>query len=88
MGVPRSRGALGGLQKLKDIRHDGYQSYSDFSPENESKVATSLRFQRRFPKGSPWGSQNEEYLIIFATMKYNEIRQDTTRYEIQGNAKN
>ena len=40
MGVPRSRGALGGLQKLKDIRHDGYQSYSDFSPENKSKVAT------------------------------------------------
>ena len=59
MGVPRSRGALGGLQKL-DIGHDGYQFYTDFSPENESRVATSLRFQRRLPQGSPSGSHFKE----------------------------
>ena len=74
MGVPRSRGALGGLQKLKDIRHDGYQSYSDFSPENESKVATSLRFQRRFPQGSPWGSQDPGSLFLEVFKELNDTR--------------
>ena len=74
MGVPRSRGALGGLQKLKDIRHDGYQSYSDFSPENESKVATSLRFQRRFPQGSPWGSQDPGSLFLEVFKELNATR--------------
>ena len=51
MGVPRSRGALGGLQKLKDIGHDGYQFYTDFSPENESRVATSFKISKKAPTG-------------------------------------
>jgi hypothetical protein len=39
-----------------DIRHVGYQFYSVFCTENESRVATSLRFQIRLPWGGPWVS--------------------------------
>ena len=59
-GRPKVQRGLGGLHQLKDIGHDGYQFYTDFSPENESRVATSLRFQRRLPQGSPWGSHFKE----------------------------
>ena len=39
-----------------DIRHVGYQFYSVFCTENESRVATFLRFRIRLPWGGPWAS--------------------------------
>ena len=59
---------LEGLQIINDIRHVGYQFYSVFSTENESRVDTYLRFQIRLPQGGPWGSRvplgrSPKYLI-------------------------
>jgi hypothetical protein len=40
-----------------DIRHVGYQLYSDFSTENKYRVKAALKFQIRLPQGDPWGSR-------------------------------
>ena len=44
-------------KESNDIRHVGYQFYSVFSTENESRVDIYLRFQIRLTQGGPWGSQ-------------------------------
>ena len=41
----------------KNRRHIGYQFYSVFSTENESRVDIYLRIQIRLPQGGPWGSR-------------------------------
>ena len=38
-------------KESNDIRHVGYQFYSVFSTENESRVDIYLRFQIRLPQG-------------------------------------
>jgi hypothetical protein len=43
-------------KEFNDITLVGYQFYSVFSTENESRVDTYLRFQIRLPQGGPWGS--------------------------------
>ena len=43
------------FKEFNDITLAGYQLYSVFSTENESRVDTYLRFQIRLPQGSPWG---------------------------------
>jgi hypothetical protein len=65
LGVPGSRGPrVQGppwevSKESYDIRHVGYQFYSVFCTENESRVATSLRFQIRLPWGGPWVSPGQ-----------------------------
>ena len=44
-------------KEFNDITLVGYQFYSVFSTENESRVDTYLRFQIRLTQGGPWGSQ-------------------------------
>ena len=44
-------------KESNDMRHVGYQFYSVFSTENESRVDTYIRFQIRLPQGGPWGSR-------------------------------
>ena len=44
-------------KESNDIRHVGYQFYSVFSTENESRVDTYLKFQIRVLQGDPWGSR-------------------------------
>ena len=41
-------------KESNDIRHVGYQFYSFFSTENESRVDTYPIFQIRLPQGGPW----------------------------------
>ena len=45
-----------------DMRHVGYQFYSVFSTEIESRVDTYLRFQIRLPQGGPWGPWVQDLL--------------------------
>ena len=42
-------------KEFNDITLVGYQSYSVFSIENESRGYTYLRFQIRLLQGGPWG---------------------------------
>ena len=42
-------------KEFNDMRHVGYQFYSVFSTENESRVDTYLRFQIKLPQGGPLG---------------------------------
>ena len=55
MGVPGPPWKVS--KEYNDIRHVGYQFYSVFSTENESRVDIYLRFQIRLTQGGPWGSQ-------------------------------
>ena len=48
-GVPGSPWKVS--EESNDIRHVGYQLYSVFSTENESRVDIYLRFQIRLPQG-------------------------------------
>ena len=53
MGVPGPPWKVS--KESNDIRHVGYQFYSVFSNENESRVDTYLRFQIRLLQGGPLG---------------------------------
>ena len=44
-------------KEFNDITHVGYQFYSIFRNENESRVVKYIRFQIRLPHGGPWGSR-------------------------------
>ena len=55
-GGPLFEGSLG-RSPNNNIRDIGYQFYSVFSTENESRVDMYLRIQIRLPKGGPWGSR-------------------------------
>ena len=55
-GGPWFEGSLG-RSPNNNIRDIGYQFYSVFSTENESRVDIYLRFQIRLTQGGPWGSQ-------------------------------
>ena len=44
-------------KEFNDITLVGYQFYSVFSIENESRGYTYLRFQIRLLQGGPWGSR-------------------------------
>ena len=62
-------------KESNDMRHVGYQFYSVFSTENESRVDTYLRFQIRLPQGGPWGSRgplgrSPKYLINIRHVGY------------------
>ena len=56
-GGPLNRGPERVSGKPNDIRHVGYQFYSDFSTENKYRVKAALKFQIRLPQGDPWGSR-------------------------------
>ena len=43
-------------KEYNDIGHVGYQFYSVFSTENETRVDIYLIIQIRLPQGGPWGS--------------------------------
>ena len=43
-------------KEFNDVILVGYQFYSVFSTQNESRVDTYLRLQIRLPQGCPWGS--------------------------------
>ena len=65
MGIPGSSWPSWEVSKeLNGIRHVGYQFYSDFCTENESRVAKSLRFLIRLPQGGPWGSKDPGALFL------------------------
>ena len=55
MGVPGPPWKVS--KKSNDVILVGYQFYSVFSTQNESRVDTYLRFQIRLPQGCPWGSR-------------------------------
>ena len=44
-------------KESNDIALVGYQLYSVFSTENESRIDIYLRFQIRFQQGGPWESR-------------------------------
>ena len=73
MGVPGSPWKVS--KESNDIRHVGYQFYSVFSTENESRIDTYLRLQIRLPQGGPWGSRgplgrSPKYLINIRQVGY------------------
>ena len=73
MGVPGPPWKV--PKESDDMRHVGYQFYSVFSTENESRVDTYLRFQIRLPQGGPWGSRvplgrSPKYLINIRHVGY------------------
>ena len=85
-------------KEYNDIGHVGYQFYSVFSTENESRIDTYLRFQIRLPQGGPWGSRgllgrSPKYLINIRQVGYkfysvfsteNKSRVDTSlRFQIR-----
>jgi hypothetical protein len=55
------RGSPRGLERVSgepnDIRHVGYQFYTDFSTENKYRVKAPLKFQISLTQGNPWGSR-------------------------------
>ena len=55
---------LEGLQIINDIRHVGYQLYSVFSTENESRVDTYLRIQIRLPQGGQWEISGPPWKVL------------------------
>ena len=55
MGVPGPPWKVS--KEFNDITLVGYQFYSVFSIENESRGYTYLRFQIRLLQGGPWGSR-------------------------------
>ena len=62
-------------KESNDIRHVGYQFYSVFSTENESRVDTYLKFQIRVLQADPWGSRvplgrSPNYLINIRHVGY------------------